>query len=635
MFTDSKALIGQTLGTCTLERQIGHGGMGAVYLARQTRPHRSIAIKVLLPGPDLDERAREDFLNRFRREADAIAMLDHIHIMPIYEYGEQDQQAYLVMPYVTGGTLHQILARRGSLPVNEALPIIEQISEALDYAHARGIIHRDIKPGNILFHADGRLLLADFGLAKILSEAGETSVSLQLQNRHTEQENHDSPSPSHGAMIGTPAYLSPEQALGKQVDRRTDIYSLGILLFQMLTGRVPFTASSPVTTAILHIQNDPPSPSSLMPTISPEVEAVILRAIAKQPDQRYATAGEFARAMRAASGEPTQSGSSGNRKNANVVAQLLFNNDTEPEIERIRAASAPTYPTEQPSNSQTQSSPALQVEQTPEPPATPPSPYLQEPEAKSRQNRHPLLVALCTLLVLVLILGGLFAYFDLSRMHSPQQPQITATAPGVFPDPPVPVGNRIYATTILDSTCQGGAGSWSQDGNAIVLCRPTTTELINTLHTQQYLASIFLNGLDNGYSIPTNYILQVDATLAPGSQGSFGVLLRNQPDQGNIRHNGAYSFLIDPASATWEAISYNDATGKATYLAKHSYNILLQGTIRFDVIVQGATFTFYLDGQLQGSAVDATYPTGTLGFSVNPGADIYFSNLALYEPYGD
>ncbi|HET8846070.1 MAG TPA: serine/threonine-protein kinase, partial [Ktedonobacteraceae bacterium] len=190
MVTDKNELLGKTLGTCTLERLIGHGGMGAVYLARQQRPRRSVAVKVFLPGPALDDEARADFLARFRREADAIASLDHINIIPIYEYGEQNQQAYLVMPYISGGTLRQIINTRGPLPLNEALPLVEQIAEALDYAHKLGIIHRDIKPGNILFHADGRLLLADFGLAKILSE---TTLSAH----------DDAPSISHGAMIGT------------------------------------------------------------------------------------------------------------------------------------------------------------------------------------------------------------------------------------------------------------------------------------------------------------------------------------------------------------------------------------------------------------------------------------------------
>src|SRR5205085_3606976 len=146
----------------------GRRRMGAVYLAQQTHPRREVAVKVLLPGLLADQTSRLDFLKRFRREADAIAALDHVNIIPIYEYGEQEQVAYLVMPYVTGGSLHHLLEKRRILPLNEVLLILEQAAAALDYAHGKGIIHRDLKPANLLFHADGRVLLADFGLAKML-----------------------------------------------------------------------------------------------------------------------------------------------------------------------------------------------------------------------------------------------------------------------------------------------------------------------------------------------------------------------------------------------------------------------------------------------------------------------------------
>src|SRR5438105_9193886 len=185
LVTGTIALLGQSLGTCTIRRLIGRGDMGAVYLAQQDCPQRAVAVKVLLPELLADQASRIDFLARFRREADAIATLDHINIIPIYEYGEQEQVAYLVMPYVTGGSLHQVLEKRGVLPLSEVLPILEQAAAALDYAHAKGIIHRDLKPGNILFHSDGRVLLADFGLAKVLREEGNQHVSCVLTSART------------------------------------------------------------------------------------------------------------------------------------------------------------------------------------------------------------------------------------------------------------------------------------------------------------------------------------------------------------------------------------------------------------------------------------------------------------------
>ena len=173
MAIENNQLLGHALGTCTLQSLLGRGGMGAVYLAQQSRPRRAVAVKVLMPGLLLETRVRTEFLARFRREADAIAALDHINIMPIYEYGEEDELAYLVMPHITGGTLREVLEKRGRLSLSETLSIIEQAAAALDYAHAQGIIHRDLKPSNILFHADGRVVLADFGLAKILNETTE------------------------------------------------------------------------------------------------------------------------------------------------------------------------------------------------------------------------------------------------------------------------------------------------------------------------------------------------------------------------------------------------------------------------------------------------------------------------------
>ena len=261
--------------------------MGAVYLAQQARPRRTVAVKVLLPELFSNPTGFSEFLARFRREADAIAALDHINIMPIYEYGEQDQLAYLVMPYVSGGSLREVVAKRGKLPLSEASNIVEQVAAALDYAHQHGIIHRDLKPGNIVFHADGRLLLTDFGIAKVLNEpAGPNVTAMQTLT-------------STGMLIGTPEYLSPEQATGAPIDNRSDIYSLGIVLFQLLSGRVPFSGTTPVAVAIKHATEEPPSLAPLNPDVPPGVEKVILKALAKKPEQRYAKAGDLARALRA------------------------------------------------------------------------------------------------------------------------------------------------------------------------------------------------------------------------------------------------------------------------------------------------------------------------------------------------
>src|SRR2546423_10029510 len=166
---NAEALIGTVLGTCTLERLIGQGGMGAVFLAQQSRPRRQVAVKVLLPNAPLTATQRVSFLERFRRETDALASLEHPNIVPVHEYGEQDGLAYLVMPYVSGGTLRDVMEREGQILLPKSVNYLEQLAAALDFAHARGVVHRDIKPANILLTPEGRLLLTDFGLVKIVT----------------------------------------------------------------------------------------------------------------------------------------------------------------------------------------------------------------------------------------------------------------------------------------------------------------------------------------------------------------------------------------------------------------------------------------------------------------------------------
>ncbi|HJT58009.1 MAG TPA: serine/threonine-protein kinase [Ktedonobacteraceae bacterium] len=288
---DGNDLVGKVLGTCTLERLIGRGGMGAVYLAQQVRPLRHVAVKVLLPNVMMNSEVYKAFLARFQREANLIAQLEHVNIMPIYEYGEQDGLPYLVMPYLTGGSLRDILARRGALSLHETMTYLDQAAAALDYAHAHGIIHRDLKPANFLLHADGRLVLADFGIARMVQD-GVTDASTLTGT---------------GMLVGTPDYMAPEMAHGEQVDQRADIYELGILLFQMLSGHVPFTGSTPLIVAVKHLQEPLPSLFQINPAIPPAVDVVVRKATAKRREDRYGSAHDLAQAFRAAITAPDYS----------------------------------------------------------------------------------------------------------------------------------------------------------------------------------------------------------------------------------------------------------------------------------------------------------------------------------------
>ncbi|GCE25697.1 hypothetical protein KDA_11810 [Dictyobacter alpinus] len=256
--------------------------MGAVFLAQQSRPKRQVAVKVLLPITQLNANQLAAFLERFRRETDAAASLEHPNIMPVHEYGEQDGIAYLVMPYVSGGTLRDELERDGPLSLQKAVNYLEQLSAALDFAHDHGVIHRDIKPANIMVTNEGRLILSDFGLVKIIAEGQTPQVRLT----------------GAGAPVGTPDYMAPEQVIGEEVDTRADLYSLGVILFQMLTGTTPFQGETPMQIAAQHLQIPPPSPQMLRPDLPIAAEQVVLRAMAKRPGDRFMRAEDMARAFR-------------------------------------------------------------------------------------------------------------------------------------------------------------------------------------------------------------------------------------------------------------------------------------------------------------------------------------------------
>jgi serine/threonine protein kinase len=266
-------MIGQNVGQYRVIEQIGLGGMATVYKAYQPSMDRYVAIKVL-PHHFMHD---PTFLGRFEREAHTIAKLEHIHILPVYDYGRHEDIPYLVMRYVEGGSLSDLLrAHPTGLPLAEAVRLIGQIASALDYAHARGVIHRDVKPSNALLDYEGNVLLTDFGIAKI----AEATVQLTT-----------------GGTVGTPAYMSPEQGMGKELTPATDVYSLGVVLYQILTGRVPFEAETPIAVIHAHIYDPLPLPRNFRPDLPEAVERVLLKALAKVPGDRYQTAGEMAAAL--------------------------------------------------------------------------------------------------------------------------------------------------------------------------------------------------------------------------------------------------------------------------------------------------------------------------------------------------
>jgi len=237
-------LIGKTVGSCLLERLLGYGGSSAVFLAHDCQSEQKVAVKVFLPRESLSRRMEKDFYRRFLHEAEAASKLDHPNILPIYAYGEEDGLPYIVMPFMEGGTLLDYMSERGSLSLHEAQWYLEQLTSALDYAHEHGWVHCDVKPANMLLDSGGRVMLSDFGIA-YLKNGGERAAGPIAKTSHT--------------LMGTPDYVSPEQALGHEIDRCSDIYSLGVTLFFLLAKRLPFKADTPIAVALLHIDEPPPS----------------------------------------------------------------------------------------------------------------------------------------------------------------------------------------------------------------------------------------------------------------------------------------------------------------------------------------------------------------------------------------
>lgn len=257
---------GEKIGQYEIIAPLGQGGMATVYKAYHERLDRHVAVKVMHQAMLQDD----NFLSRFQREARIVAKLEHANIVPVYDYSEHNGIPYLVMKYIEGPTLKRFALKAG-LTLEQTSSIMTELAGAMDYAHTRDVLHRDMKPSNILIDIEGKPYITDFGLARI-AQAGSSTISTDM-------------------MLGTPYYISPEQAQGeKDLTGRTDIYSFGVILYELITGAIPFTADTPYAIIHAHIYQQPPPPCERNPDLPAGLDAVILRALAKKPSERYPTA---------------------------------------------------------------------------------------------------------------------------------------------------------------------------------------------------------------------------------------------------------------------------------------------------------------------------------------------------------
>ncbi len=369
------------LGQYEILEELGRGGMSTVYRAHQPSMGREVAIKVL--SADL---ARETgFMDRFIKEVQLIAQLEHPHILPVIDYGESDNAAYLVMRLVMGGSLGERI-KQGPFSLEEVRRVLNQIASALDYAHRRGVIHRDLKPSNVLLDQDGNCYLTDFGIAKLLdADDGLTTT---------------------GHVMGTPAYMSPEQGLGLPIDGRADIYALGLILYEMLVRRRPFTADSPPALIFQHVYHPPPRPTVLVPELPRSIEKVVLKALAKRPEERYQRPLDLAEAFDYAI--------SGDANHTTRLSRILATSAVPP----VSAVSSPPGPAPLPGSARSEDMPTRTMTDSER--QVPPLPGERAPEAEAqpaagaeRPHRRSRILALLGLVaigvaVIAILVAGQF-----------------------------------------------------------------------------------------------------------------------------------------------------------------------------------------------------------------------------------
>jgi beta-lactam-binding protein with PASTA domain/tRNA A-37 threonylcarbamoyl transferase component Bud32 len=367
------SLVGQVFSNrYRIEREIAHGGMAEVYLARDESLDRLVALKALFP-----EYAREpSFVERFRREAQAAANLNHPNIVAIYDWGQESGTYFIVMEYVEGRSLRDLIRSEGALDPGQAADITAEIASALAFAHRSGVVHRDVKPGNVLLTRAGTVKVTDFGIARAGTSDGLTQT---------------------GSVMGTATYFSPEQAQGLAVDGRSDVYSVGVVLYELVCGVAPFIAESPVSVAYKHVREEPIPPSQRTAGIPPALEQIIMTALAKDPELRYQSADDLrADLLRFRRGRP-------------LAAAPLTAIVAEMPTATVANAGIAAY-----ASSATVASPRVPID--------PNGPYGKAPQ----RRRHPATFTVLTLLVLAAIVGGIF--FLSTRLGGNQ---VTVTVPGL------------------------------------------------------------------------------------------------------------------------------------------------------------------------------------------------------------
>lgn len=555
---------GQMLGPYRIINQIGQGGMATVYKAYQASMDRNVAIKVL-PGQLAESR---EFTQRFQQEAHIIARLEHPHILPVFDYGESEGVTYLVMRYLDAGTLRDKMENGRPLPLDEIDRLFTQLADALGYAHSFGIVHRDLKPSNALIDAQGNLFLTDFGIAKMLESASP---------RLTQTD----------AIMGTPAYISPEQAQAAKVDQRSDIYSLGIILYEMVTGRVPFIAETPLAVILKHVSDPLPPPSTLKPDIPEAIERVILKALAKHPEDRFATVGDFLTAWKRALDETRTSPRAAPTAGADTGAERK----PAPRPQRIPASA----------------------------PKAAPKPQNWTGWAVG------CLVGVCALFGI----GGTFILLS-NLSESPASPPTQTVLPTqtplatlILPPPPTPTeppaaGEIILRDDFSDDSIWGilneETASIEYENNALRMRVFRTNWIVwSTPNIEEY----------------RNIRAQVTARNNDGeTTTAFGIICYQQEITSSyyyavITPAGEYAIAKATEGETDTFLTNNDAWGSSSLIARNA------PSYRIEMDCGNGILSLYVDGQLIDSVSDSTYTGGVSGLIVWSGNDVSSADVTF------
>ncbi len=564
--TRGEHFIGKEICSCVLERLLGYGGSSEVFLARSltSEIQEQFAVKVFQPRSPLDGQMRKSFYERFLQEARAASQLTHNHILSVYAYGEHEGQPYIMMPYMAGGTLSEYVQQHGPLSLQEALHYLEQIADALDYAHANKCIHCDVKPANILLDLDGNAALSDFGIAYMLQGEEETSTTDKTAKK------------SGSTHMGTPDYVSPEQALGEALDGRSDVYSLAATLYALLTGEPPFQADTPIKMALMHVQETPTPLGLLRADVTQQIDLVMAKAMAKWPADRYQTAGEFAAAFK--------------------LAVQSAEEQTQSSIARTQRARQQTA--------------------SPHTPASVPVPTQKNVPFKPL-NRRILQVgrqSLLLVLVVALILACLFtALFIRSLNTGHASTTITHPTPTHVPGP--------FDSLLNDED------NWSQSSTFFFQDNGYSIE--NTSSTDDPAMAFYENHAYGDFRVQVT-TQEVEGSLDGGDY--YGLAFRGPLDQSHYYlfdvtawDQGQYTFMRYDGGLHWDTLGSGSLNSFKT--SKGAANTL-------SIEARGTTFTLFINGKQEGKPLHdhskKALNTGEIGLMVEQsGTRVMFSHLYI------